>query len=316
MKRPFGGLSILTLTALYFIFASAGCSNAPGGNGGGGNQSSSPQSSSSSSSPSGIVHPYIYNDNFKTNNWGGQYTLIYMASACGLQMYAKSNLDMMPIPYAYFNGGPNAGVNKVFVYIDNSADYGVFPDWVKPGGLFVYNYNNLITNYPSTGKVPQWTKGVSGMDRFDRVYMPPNPDACDSNTLYQVMEFIKTNYGVANLTALVFWGHGDGWMPLNGGQTGPINLSAGHMPGAGKINQSVGINNNSGNTLYDDQIAWAISTTFGYVNYLGFDTCYMGNLENVYTYVVTNLVGNLQNAAAINLIASPGVEANIGWNYD
>ncbi len=286
--------------SLILIWATAitGCSSHPGGSGEGSNNSMSSSSSASSSpnsssSSSASQHPYIYNDTAR-----GTYvntTLIYMASACSLQIYALSNINLMPTPY--YNPGMGTVNNKLFIYIDATVDYNVFPAWVKPGGLFVINYNS-------------YNKQIYGIESFDRVFMPSNPDACNSNTLYQVLEFIKTNYGITGLTAMVVWGHGDGWIPLNGGQTGPINLSTGHISGSGKIYPSVGINNNSGNTLYDDSIAWAISNTVGSVTYLGFDACSMGNLEDVYTYMITNI------GVAWNVIASPGIEASIGWSYD
>ncbi len=345
-------ISIVFILMGIILSTYTACGVTPGNNGNSGGSSSS----SSSSTPSGIQHPAIWKDTFlysldsfkkSTGNPVNNIILIYMGSGCNLQSYAIQNINQTFVAdslnysqnvwdYNYYNGWNT----KIFIYIDASVDYNVFPAWVKPGGLFTINYNNSNNNN---------TASAAGIERFDRVYMPPDPDACNPVTLSNVLNYLKTNYNYPGSSiTLIMWGHGDGIWPLNGGISfkkkskididyeeialGILSIPLGGMftscsiqPGqesayyTGNIGKprnfnpysslkkfgSVLFNDNTGMTLFDSQINKAISTIFGQVGKLGFDTCYSGNLEDIYAYY---------NVTPF-LIGSPGPEANQGWNY-
>ncbi len=248
-----------------------------------------------------------------------------MGAACNLQMYAISNINQT------FTTGFTYS-NKIFIYIDASADENVFPAWVKPGGLFTINLTRAKT--------------VSGIEMFDRIYAPGDYDACNPATLSGILSNIKNNYSnnggtlSGNNVRLIMWGHGDGIIPLSGlslNKTKNINYedialdimllplglfeSCSMHPG-GETAVSVSkpsnygrhsynsflYNNSTQLTLSDSAIVTAIQNSFGYVGTLGFDTCYSGNLEDMYAFAR----GMGYNGI---IIGSPGTEANLGWNY-
>lgn len=223
--------------------------------------------------------------------------LVYISAANNLQSFAIDNIKQIP-PYI----DPS---NAVFLfYLDvKGYDTAYTPDWMKQfgGGLFMRNFQRDYI-------------GIPELDYYDRIYTPADVDSCNPQTLRDVLHYIKTNIVCEPRgLSLIIWSHGNGMFPMGTNFT----LTDSVLPYQGVMRtrisqQSVGLNEGSGKSLSDSAICWAISNTFGTVASggglanIGFDTCWMGNIENAYEYV-----GYVHDY----IIGSPTVEPSTGWNY-
>jgi hypothetical protein len=234
-----------------------------------------------------------------TNRTVNNLVLIYFAAGNNLEPNAVQDFYEIELAVSSLR----AKGDDVMVYIDFYANKSSFDHYIDQNyypeitSAFQNNANYL---YPGGVFDPQGIDG-NGMMTAKRVYTNKNNNTGDPACLDEFLDFVKSKYSYSHVF-LVLWNHGSSIFPMGTN----VTKAKDETPYKGLAPLYIALDEESEDSLSDEEVKYAISNSLGRVDALAFDACIMGNIEVAYEY--RNICDYF--------IASPNYVPTDGYPYD